>query len=102
MAKIKDWLMKQRLDNYGYDRSWFVKMQRHKARVKQKLKGRSDREVRKSLAKAGILGRGGRLQTKRGKVRYTTGQSFNEELLNMLTLGATKGKKSFWKVQENW
>jgi hypothetical protein len=99
---VKDWLLKQRISNYGYDWKWFGKMTRKKAQLKAKIRNMSDADVRRSLAKAGILGSGRRLERKRGRVDYTTGQSFNEELLNMLQLSASKGKKSFWEVQDRW
>jgi len=119
--QLKDWILKQNLDNYGYDQRWFQKMVQHKARLKRKVKTMSDAEIRRSLAKAGILGQDRRLEktqqmkvikTKEGKTKlvptgkrvwkYTTGQSFNEELINILQIPATKGKKSFWETQEEW
>lgn len=117
---LKQWLLKHKLKNYGYDRKWFNKMTSKKTQLKSQIKQMSDAEIRRSLAKAGILGRGGRLgQTpsykkvmKNGKVAwvktgskewdYTVGQSFNEELLNMLQISASKRKKSFWDVQNKW
>ena len=105
MTTAKEWILKQRLQNYGYDRDWFLKMQGHKARVFKKLKQTPDKDIRIALAKAGILGRGKRLTKTRSRSGkrvwdYTVGQSFNEELLNIATIGATKGKKSFWEIQD--
>lgn len=99
---VKSWLFKQKLQNYGYDWKFFNKMSKHKAQLKAKLRNISDADIRKALAKEGILGSGRRLSRHHGKVDYTTGQSFNEEMMNMLELGATKGKKSFYQVQERW
>jgi len=99
---VKEWMLKQRLQNYGYDWKFFGKMARKKSQLKNQLKNMNDAEIRKSLATAGILGKGKRLQRIKGKVRYDTGQSFNEELLNILQLSASKGKKSFWEVQDRW
>ena len=99
---IKQWILRQRLNNYGYDWKWFRKMASTKARLKNKIKYMSDAEIRKPLAMAGILGSRGRLTRRGGKVDYTTGQSFNEELLNIMQLSASKGKKSFWEVQDKW
>jgi hypothetical protein len=59
-------------------------------------------ENARALAKEGILGKGRRLSRKGGVVDYTTGQSFNEEMLNMMDLGASKGKRSFFQVQSKW
>jgi len=103
---LKQWLLKHKLENYGYDYKFFHKMGTHKSKLKNKIKGMSDAEIRKNLAKAGILGRGGRLsktRTKSGKKvwDYMTGQSFNEELVNMLQIGSGH-KKSFWQTQEGW
>lgn len=98
---IKEWLLKQRLQNYGYDWKFFGKMAGHKTRLKSKIKGMSDADIRRNLAKARILGSGGRLSRTKGRVEYTTGQSFNEELVNMMHLGAGR-KTSFWDLQERW
>jgi len=119
--ELKQWILKQRLQNYGYDYPFFRKLTSKKASLKKQIKNMSDTEIRKTLAKAGILGGHGRLQktqgyryikTKSGKKKlvkqgkkewdYTVGQSFNEELLNIMQLSASKGKKSFWEVQSNW
>ena len=113
--KLKQWLLKHKLDNYGYDQKWFAKMSGHKSKLKAKIKVMSDAEIRKNLAKAGILGRSGRLgqapvykkqgkkyvKTSKKQWDYTTGQSFNEELINMLQIGSGH-KKSFWQTQEDW
>lgn len=99
---IKQWLLKQRLSNYGYGWQDFRRMSSHKARVKAKLMNTPDAEIRRALANAGILGSRGRLTRRGGRVDYTVGQSSNEEVINMMQLGATKGKKSFWKHQERW
>lgn len=99
---IKQWILKQRLQNYGYDYKWFRKMAQRKAMLKSKLEYMPDAMIRKELAKAGILGKGRRLSRHGGVVDYTTGQSFNEELINMMQLSASKGKKSFWEVQDKW
>jgi hypothetical protein len=99
---VKQWLLKQKLQNYGYDYKWFRKMGALKSRMKTKLRNTPDAEIRKALAKEGILGQGRRLTRSKGRVDYTTGQSFNEEMLNMMTLGATKGKKSFYQIQDRW
>lgn len=104
---LKQWIKKQRLQNYGYDYPYFKKMSSYKARILKKLEKTPDVDVRKALAKEGILGKGRRLtktRLKSGKKvwDYTTGQSFNEELLNIATIGATKGKKSFWESSEGW
>jgi hypothetical protein len=99
---IKDWLLKQRLKNYGYDYKWFRRMQQTNQRYKNRIKNMPDMDVRKSLAQAGILGKGRRLTRQGGKVDYTTGQSFNEEYINMVTLAGTKGKKSFFQIQDKW
>ena len=99
---VKQWILKQRLQNYGYDWKYYNKMVQKKAQLKNKLKSMSDAEIRGSLAKAGILGSRGRLTRRKGVVDYTTGQSFNEELLNIMQLSASKGKKSFWEVQDKW
>lgn len=99
---IKDWLLQQRIENYGYDWKFFNKMAGHKARLKSKIKTMSDAQIRRNLAKAGILRGGtGRLTRTKGRVEYTTGQSFNEELVNMLHLGAGR-KTSYWDLQERW
>ena len=118
---VKQWLLKQRLDNYGYDYKWFRKMGATKHRYSEKLRARSNEDIKRSLAKAGILGGGGRLsrvpaykkiKLKSGKTKYvrsgkkqwdyTTGQSYNEEMINMIVLGGSKGKKSFWEIQDKW
>ena len=104
--ELKKWLTKHKIENYGYDWRYFQKMSQHKAKLNAKIKNMSDAEVRRNLAKAGILGKGRRLsktRTRKGnKVwDYTTGQSFNEELINMLQIGSGN-KKSFWETQEGW
>ena len=66
---LKQWIKKQRLENYGYEPSYFRKMQSHKARVFKKLDKVPEQEVAKALAKAGILGKGRRLS----KVRTRKG-----------------------------
>jgi len=104
--ELKQWLLKHRLENYGYDPKFFKKMSVHKSKLKTKIKGMSDVELRKNLAKAGILGKGRRLtkvRTRSGKKEwdYTTGQSFNEELVNMLQIGSGSDK-SFFETQWKW
>lgn len=113
---LKQWIMKQRLQNYGYDYKHFKKMSNLKSQLKTKLKYMPESEIRKHLAKEGILGKGRRLSktpsyvkkdgkwVKSGKRRwdYTVGQSFNEELLNIMQIPASEGKKSFWEVQDKW
>ena len=113
---VKQFLMKHKLQNYGYDYKFFKKMSDHKAKLKAKLRQMDEAQVRKNLAFAGILGRGRRLshspvkkRTPSGKWKktgkkewdYTTGQSFNEELINMLQIGSGN-KKSFWQTQDDW
>lgn len=107
LGSLKTWIKKQRLQNYGYDWKHFQKMSAYKSRVVKKLDTVPEKDVKIALAKAGILGKGRRLSSyrnRKGKREwdYTTGQSFNEELINLATIGATKGKKSFWEVQEGW
>ena len=123
MAKtVKEWILSHRLENYGYDWKDFNKMSANKTKLKSKIKQMSDADIRRNLAQAGILGSGKRLSKvkpykkviKNGKEKwvrdgsragewdYTTGQSFNEEIINIATIGATKGKKSFWDVQDRW
>ena len=111
----KDWILSHRLENYGYDWKDFQKMSRNKSRLKSKIKSMDDAVIRKNLAKAGILGRGGRFgQTpvkkmvgkkwvKTGKKDwdYTVGQSFNEELMNIMHVGSGK-KNSWWNSQKIW
>lgn len=118
---LKQWILKQKLQNYGYDYKWFNKMKNKKAQLKNQIYRMNDADIRKSLAQAGILGTGRRLNkspaytwvTKKSgkkvlkkvgdrKWEYTTGQSFNEELLNIMQISASKGKKSFWEVQDRW
>lgn len=118
---LKQWILKQKLQNYGYDYKWFNKMKNKKAQLKNQIYRMNDADIRRSLAQAGILGSGRRLSkapetklviTKEGKRKfvrtgksywdYTTGQSFNEELLNIMQISASKGKKSFWEVQDRW
>ena len=104
---VKDFLLNQRLQNYGYDYKWFRKMSALKTKMKNRLEGTPDAEIRRVLAKEGILGKGKRLgivRNSKGRkvVDYTTGQSFNEELLNMMVLSGTKGKKSFYEIQDRW
>ena len=104
---LKQWILKQRMQNYGYDYKWFNKMNNKKAQLKKQIQNMNDLEIRKTLAKAGILGKGKRLTKTRTRSGervwdYTTGQSFNEELLNIMQLSASKGKKSFWEVQDKW
>jgi len=99
---VKQWILKQRLDNYGYGRKWFGKMTSKKTQLKSQIQRMTDAEIRRSLAKAGVLGGGGRLSRKKGVVDYTTGQSFNEELINIMQLSASKGKKNFWDIQDKW
>lgn len=113
---LKEWLLSknQRLSNYGYDWKDFRRMSNQKARYRRQLRNVPDREIRKTLATSGILGRGGRLQRTPSYIRlpsgkfaragkkqwnYTTGQSYNEEYLNLLSLASSKGKKSYWERQ---
>ena len=115
---LKQWILKQRLENYGYDWKDFNKMSGSKVRLKSKIKNMSDAEIRKNLAQAGILGGSGRLQKspaykritkKSGKTKlikagkkqwnYTIGQSFNEELINIMHIGS--GKQNNWWADQN-
>jgi len=113
--ELKQWLLKHKLENYGYDYKWFNKMSKHKSKLKSKIRVMSDAEIRRNLAKAGILGKTGRLgqapiyqkkgdkwvKTSKKQWDYTTGQSFNEELINLLQIGSGN-KKSFWQTQDSW
>ena len=88
----KQWILKQRLENYGYDWKDFNKMSQNKSRLKSKIKNMSDADIRRNLAQAGILGGGGRFgqrpvmkkvgnkwkKTGKKDWDYTVGQSFNE------------------------
>ena len=47
---IKQWILKQRLQNYGYDYKWFKKMTSLKSRMKTKLRNTPDAEIRRALA----------------------------------------------------
>lgn len=106
MESLKDWLLKQRLENYGYELRDFRHMQRVKSKYRDRIMNMPDADIHRTLAMSGILGRGRRLSVARSrKTRekywdYTTGQSFNEELVNMMVLSGSKGKKSFWEIQE--
>lgn len=71
---LKQWLLKQKLSNYGYDYKHFRKMSGLKTKLKSKLTYMPEKDLRKHLAKAGILGKGRRLsktpsyiKTKQGK-----------------------------------
>lgn len=111
----KEWILSHRLENYGYDWKDFNKMSQNKTRLKKQIKSMSDTEIRKNLAKAGIIGRGGRLGktpvhkkvgkkwVKTGKKQwdYTVGQSFNEELMNIMHVGSGK-KTNWWSSQRIW
>ena len=111
----KEWILKQRLENYGYDWREFNKMSQNKARLKSKIRQMSDADIRRNLAKAGILGGGGRLHTSpihkkiKGKWKktsgknwdYDVGQSYNEELMNILHIGIGK-KTNWWSSQRIW
>ena len=101
MTTAKQWLLKQRLQNYGYDYKDFQKMSASKTRLKKKIKSMSDADIRRNLAKSGVLGKGRRLTKRRGSWDYTVGQSFNEELLNMLQLGSG-AKRNWWSTQKIW
>jgi len=112
---LKKWLLQHRLDNYGYDWKHFQKMSGHKSRLKSKIMQMNDADIRRNLAQAGILGKTGRLgqapifkkqgkkyvKTSKKQWDYTTGQSFNEELINLLQIGSGH-KKSFWQTQDDW
>jgi len=117
----KDWILNQRLENYGYDWKDFNKMSQNKARLKRKIKDMKDADIRRNLAQAGILGSGRRLSKvkpykkviKNGKEKwvrdgsragewdYTTGQSFNEELMNIMHIGSGK-QRNWWSDQQIW
>ena len=111
----KDWILDQRLQNYGYDWKDFSKMSGQKSRLKSKIKNMSDADIRRNLAQAGILGGGGRFgqrpvmkkvgnkwkKTGKKDWDYTVGQSFNEELMNIMHVGTGK-KKNWWSSQQIW
>ena len=80
---IRIWLLSQRLENYGYDVKEFNKLKSRKAFLIRKLK-----KNYLILSKKKFYGIYNRLyhykKDNKTYIGYTTGQSFNEELITLL------------------
>ena len=77
--KIFNWLIGQRLENYGYDYNDFQKLVNRKTHLIKELK-----KHYKILHKDYFYGIFNRLYTYNANINYCVGQSFNEELITLL------------------
>lgn len=83
VAQILDWLLSQKLVNYGYDWKDFKRLSNHASRLRRKIRLFYDSLVISEKVKAGNF-MNGRLAIEDGQIAYTTGQSFNEEYINLM------------------
>jgi len=83
IKKILDWLLSQRLRNYGYDWRDFKRLSNYASKLRRKIRQNYDSLVISEKVKAGDF-MNGRLEIENNQVHYTTGQSFNEEYINLM------------------
>ena len=83
IQRILDWLLSQRLKNYGYDYRDFRRLSNYASKFRHLIRKFYDSLVISEKVKAGDF-MGGRLEIENNQVHYTTGQSFNEEYINLM------------------
>ena len=83
IKKILDWLLKQRLRNYGYDYRDFKRLSNYASKVRRLIRQFYDSLIISEKVKAGNF-MSGRLEIENNQVHYTVGQSFNEEYINLM------------------
>ena len=83
VAQILNWILSQKLSNYGYDWKTFRRLSNHASRLRRKIREFYDSLIISEKVKAGNF-MNGRLAIENGQVTYTVGQSFNEEYINLI------------------
>ena len=83
IQKILDWLLKQKLTNYGYDYRDFRRLSNYASKLRSKIRKFYDSLVISEKVKNGNF-MNGRLEIENNQVHYTVGQSFNEEYINLM------------------
>ncbi len=83
MEQILNWLLQQRLENYGYDWRDFRRLSSYASKFRRLIRRFFPSIVLSSRAREGNLMRG-RLGISPDGVEYTVGQSFNEEYINLM------------------
>jgi len=83
IQKILDWLLSQRLRNYGYYWRDFRRLSDYASKLRRKIRQNYDSLVISEKVKTGDF-MNGRLEIEDGQVFYVVGQSFNEEYINLM------------------
>ena len=83
IQKILDWLLKQRIRNYGYDYRDFRRLSNYASKFRRLIRQFYDSLIISEKVKTGDF-MGGRLEIENNRVHYTVGQSFNEEYINLM------------------
>ncbi len=83
MKRILDWLLNQRLRNYGYDYKDFRRLSNYASKFRRLIRKFYDSLIISEKVKTGDF-MNGRLEIENNQVHYTTGQSFNEEYINLM------------------
>jgi len=83
IVQILNWLLSQRLRNYGYGWRDFKRLSNYASKLRHKIRESYGSLVASEKVKAGSFALG-RLGIKDRQVTYTVGQSFNEEYINLM------------------
>jgi len=83
MSNIIDWLLSQRLTNYGYNYKDFKRLSNYASKFRKLIKWfYRDIITNREVLQGDFMS--GRLRLVDGKVDYIIGQSFNEEYINLM------------------
>jgi len=83
MKVILDWLLQQRLSNYGYTHRDFRRLSNYASKFRGLIRDfYRDIITNKDVLKGNFMS--GRLRLSGGEVDYIVGQSFNEEYINLM------------------
>ena len=83
IKKILDWLLSQRLRNYGYYWRDFKRLSNYASKFRCLIRQFYNSLVISEKVKTGDF-MNGRLEIEDDRVHYTVGQSFNEEYINLM------------------
>ena len=90
VKKILDFLLKQRLTNYGYKCKDFKRLTTYASKFRRYIRRFFADLINNENVRSGDY-MGGRLQIVDGKVYYIVGQSLNEEYINLMRFILERG-----------
>ena len=90
VKKILDFLLEQRLSNYGYLCKDFKRLTTYASKFRRYIREKKEDLINNENVRSGDY-MGGRLQIVDGKVYYIVGQSLNEEYINLMRFILERG-----------